>query len=58
MIGLDINGLARYIMQDDLKQSRQATALIESMAEDAPGFVALVASAQRRFSEGNADFAD
>jgi predicted nucleic-acid-binding protein len=43
MIGLDTNVLVRYIMQDDPKQSRQATALIESLTEDAPGFVALVA---------------
>lgn len=42
MIGLDTNVLVRYIMQDDPKQSRQATTLIESLTEDAPGFIALV----------------
>lgn len=42
MIGLDTNVLVRYIMQDDPKQSRQATELIESLDDDAPGFVTLV----------------
>jgi predicted nucleic-acid-binding protein len=42
MIGLDTNVLVRYIMQDDLKQSPKATALIESLDGDAPGFVTLV----------------
>lgn len=42
MIGLDTNVLVRYIMQDDPKQSPKATALIESLDADAPGFVTLV----------------
>jgi len=42
MIGLDTNVLVRYIMQDDPKQSAKASALIESLQDDAPGFVSLV----------------
>lgn len=43
MIGLDTNVLVRYIMQDDPKQSAQASRFIESLTADAPGFVPLVA---------------
>ncbi len=43
MIGLDTNVLVRYIMQDDPKQSPKATRLIESLSNDQPGFVPLVA---------------
>lgn len=42
MIGLDTNVLVRYIMQDDAGQSPQATALIESLTVETPGFVPLV----------------
>lgn len=42
MIGLDTNVLVRYIMQDDPKQSPKATALIESLTPDGPGFITLV----------------
>jgi predicted nucleic-acid-binding protein len=42
MIGLDTNVLVRYIMQDDVKQSPKATALIESLDSDHPGFITLV----------------
>jgi predicted nucleic-acid-binding protein len=42
MIGLDTNVLVRYIMQDDPKQSRKATTLIESLDDDHPGFIAVV----------------
>jgi predicted nucleic-acid-binding protein len=42
MIGLDTNVLVRYIMQDDVGQSPQATALIESLTVETPGFVPLV----------------
>lgn len=42
MIGLDTNVLARYIMQDDLKQSPLATRLIESRSVESRGFVPLV----------------
>jgi predicted nucleic-acid-binding protein len=43
MIGLDTNVLVRYIMQDEPKQSPKATRLIESLTNDQPGFVPLVA---------------
>jgi predicted nucleic-acid-binding protein len=42
MTGLDTNVLVRYIMQDDPRQSPQATELMESLDENTPGFVALV----------------
>ncbi len=42
MIGLDTNILVRYIMQDDAKQSPKASALIESLNADSPGFITLV----------------
>jgi predicted nucleic-acid-binding protein len=42
LIGLDTNILVRYIAQDDAIQSPKATALIEQLSEDEPGFIALV----------------
>jgi predicted nucleic-acid-binding protein len=42
VIGLDTNVLARYIMQDDAKQSPLVNKLVESLTVDAPGFIALV----------------
>ncbi|MFN5882175.1 MAG: PIN domain-containing protein [Burkholderiales bacterium] len=42
MIGLDTNVLVRYIMQDDPRQSPKASALIESLTAEVPGFVTLV----------------
>ncbi|WP_310614537.1 type II toxin-antitoxin system VapC family toxin [Limnohabitans sp.] len=42
MIGLDTNVLVRYIMQDDAKQSPKASALIESLYADHPGFISLI----------------
>lgn len=42
MIGLDTNVLVRYIMQDDAKQSPKASALMESLDADNPGFITLV----------------
>jgi len=39
MKGLDTNVLVRYIMQDDAKQARKATKIIESMDASNPGFV-------------------
>ncbi|MDB5838783.1 MAG: putative nucleic-acid-binding protein contains domain [Herminiimonas sp.] len=42
MIGLDTNVLVRYIAQDDQKQSAHATALIESLSRENPGFITLV----------------
>lgn len=43
MIGLDTNVLVRYIMQDDAKQSKLASRLIESLTVEEPGFFPLVA---------------
>lgn len=43
MIGLDVNVLVRYIMQDDPKQSPKATRLVECLTSEQPGFVPLVA---------------
>ena len=42
MIGLDTNVLVRYVVQDDPKQSLQATRLIESLTGDAPGYVSVI----------------
>lgn len=42
MIGLDTHVLVRYIMQDDAKQSPKATALIESLDSEHPGFITVV----------------
>ena len=42
MIGLDTNVVVRYIMQDDPKQSRLATALMERLTQVQPGFLSLV----------------
>ena len=43
MIGLDTNVLVRYLMQDDARQSAKATALMESLSAEKPGFVSLTA---------------
>ncbi len=43
MIGLDTNVLVRYIMQDDVRQARLASELIEALTVDEPGFISLVA---------------
>ncbi len=42
MTGLDTNILVRYIMQDDAKQAKLATKLVESLNDESPGFVSLV----------------
>ena len=42
MIGLDTNVLVRYLMQDDERQSRLATSLIESLHPANPGFIPIV----------------
>jgi predicted nucleic-acid-binding protein len=46
MIGLDTNVVVRYVMQDDAKQSQQATRLIESLSSDEPGFFSVVSIAE------------
>lgn len=43
MVGLDTNVLVRYIMQDDTRQAKLASRLIESLTAEEPGFVPLVA---------------
>ena len=42
MIGIDTNILVRHITQDDPRQSKKATKLIESLSADNLGFVSLV----------------
>lgn len=42
MIGLDTNVLVRYLAQDETKQSSRATALIDSLTRESPGFVTIV----------------
>jgi predicted nucleic-acid-binding protein len=42
VIGLDTNVVVRYIMQDDPGQSKQATAVMERLTEETPGFLSLV----------------
>lgn len=42
MIGLDTNVIVRYIMQDDTAQADMATALIDSLSDDQPGFISIV----------------
>jgi predicted nucleic-acid-binding protein len=43
MIGLDTNVLVRYFAQDDAAQAKKASALIESLTADRPGYVTQVA---------------
>jgi predicted nucleic-acid-binding protein len=42
VIGLDTNVLVRYIMQDDAAQSAKASALLEGLTVDMPGWVSLI----------------
>lgn len=42
MIGLDTNVLVRYFVQDDPAQASLATEVIESLTEQAPGFIAQI----------------
>ncbi|EDT38522.1 PIN domain-containing protein [Burkholderia ambifaria] len=46
MIGLDTNVLVRYFAQDDVVQSKKATALMESLSAEWPGYVSQVALVQ------------
>ena len=43
MIGIDANVLVRYLAQDDAHQAARATAFIESLSSEAPGFLPVVA---------------
>lgn len=40
MTGLDTNVLVRYLVQDDPAQAQLATEAIQSLSEDAPGWIA------------------
>jgi predicted nucleic-acid-binding protein len=42
MIGLDTNVVVRYFAQDDEQQSARATALIESLTDEMPGYLSQV----------------
>ncbi|WP_105131760.1 PIN domain-containing protein [Burkholderia sp. BE12] len=46
MIGLDTNVLVRYFTQDDAVQSTKATALMDSLSAERPGYVSQVALAE------------
>ena len=46
MVGLDSNGLVRFIMQDDAKQSANTNKLIASLSAIKPGFIPLIALMQ------------
>jgi predicted nucleic-acid-binding protein len=54
VIGLDTNVLVRYIMQDDARQSLQATRLVEALTADLPGFVPLVVVVELAWVLGSA----
>lgn len=43
MIGLDTNVLVRYFAQDEVAQARKASALIESLTPERPGYITQVA---------------
>ncbi|MFB9127408.1 VapC toxin family PIN domain ribonuclease [Paraburkholderia dipogonis] len=43
MIGLDANVLVRYFAQDDVVQSRKATALMDSFCAERPDYVSQIA---------------
>ncbi|MDR6388439.1 putative nucleic-acid-binding protein [Paraburkholderia phenoliruptrix] len=43
MIGLDTHVLVRYFAQDDAVQSKKATALMDSLSAERPGYVSQVA---------------
>ena len=46
MIGIDTNVLVRYLAQDDVRQSAQATRVMESFTARAPGFVSIITLAE------------
>ena len=46
MIGLDSNVIVRYVAQDDPRQTRAATRLIESLSPDNPGLITSVVLAE------------
>lgn len=46
MVGLDTNILARHLIGDAPEQAAKATALIERLTPQAPGYISLVAIAE------------
>ncbi len=42
MIGLDTNVVVRYLVQDEPDQSAQASAVIDALTENEPGYISLV----------------
>lgn len=42
MIGLDTNVIVRYLVQDEPDQSAMASAVIDALTENEPGFLSLV----------------
>lgn len=42
MIGLDTNVVVRYLTQDDAEQSEAASAVIESLTANEPGYLSVV----------------
>ncbi len=42
MIGLDTNVVVRYLVQDDPQQSAAASAVVDALTENEPGFLSLV----------------
>lgn len=46
MLGLDTNVIVRYLTQDDPDQARMASAVIDALTPDHPGFVSAVVLAE------------
>lgn len=46
MIGLDTNVIVRYVTHDDSVQAAAAARVIESLAQDSPGFISLIVIAE------------
>ena len=42
MIGLDTNVIVRYIVQDEPKQARKASKVIDSLTNDEPGYISFL----------------
>ena len=42
VIGLDTNVIVRYVTQDEPLQSAKATAFVEALSSDSPGFITIV----------------
>jgi predicted nucleic-acid-binding protein len=63
VIGLDTNVIVRYLTQDDPVQAAKATALVESLTDEAPGYLTLVALVETvwvlagRYEAGRAEVA-